>query len=459
MYNKLEQKVKIVKQNDWDILSDMTITERTQHASPVLKERSKKKLSGLPIKDRVRAVRLVNNCAFGVSVFYTIIYALMGMSSLALFNFGFCCVYGSFIVLELVQTRDPEVEKSTLQKWLPEKSPGNLRIIAVLGLFSALVQLSFTAAVFIPPAAGTHFYLVVIPIFALITIDPKDRIWWWFLTLASLFLIVFFEVVSDIYEPLVSLPLKEEDFGAWRGMALLFSTTLIIGVFRSFHESLEDTRKDLTRALQRSELLLLNTFPKSIARRLKKGKRKTIADNVEMASVLFADLVGFTELAGQLSAKETVKMLNGIFSAFDTVVVERGLEKIKTIGDAYMAASGIPEYRKDHGPALVGFALDMLELLEQYNEINGTHLKLRIGIHCGPLTAGVIGSQKFSYDIWGDTVNVASRMESTGEPGRIHVSETFARAAKRQVIFEERGMVKVKGKGDMRTFFVAQNKF
>ena len=243
---------------------------------------------------------------------------------------------------------------------------------------------------------------------------------------------------------------------AWQ---ILFSITLVVGVMKSFYRSLEQTREDLTRSVQRSELLLRNIFPKPSAKRLKKGKRKTIADDVEMASVLFADLVGFTELAGTLSANETVRMLNGIFSAFDTVVVERGLEKIKTIGDAYMAASGLPESRKDHAVALVGFALDMLELLDQYNEINGTDLKLRIGIHCGPLTAGVIGSQKFSYDIWGDTVNVASRMESTGEPGRIHVSEAFARAAKRHVIFEERGHVQVKGKGEMRTFFVAQNKF
>ena len=164
-----------------------------------------------------------------------------------------------------------------------------------MGLLGALFQLVGTTMIFIPPEAGTHFFLFVIPIFGLITIDPKDWFWWWSLTLASLFSIVFFEVVRGQFEPLIALPLRSEDFGAWRGMAILFSITLVVGVMKSFYRSLEQTREDLTRSVQRSELLLRNIFPKPIAKRLKKGKRKTIADDVEMASVLFADLVGFTE--------------------------------------------------------------------------------------------------------------------------------------------------------------------
>lgn len=147
-------------------------------------------------------------------------------------------------------------------------------------------------------------------------------------------------------------------------------------------------------------------------------------------------------------------MLNAIFTAFDAAVVAHGLEKIKTIGDSYMVASGLPTPRPDHAPQLLRFAVTMLGLLERHNARTGDGLELRIGVHSGPLTAGVIGSRKFTYDIWGDTVNVASRMESTGIPGRIQVTEAVAQAASAAFEFEARGPIAIKGKGEMETFLL-----
>ena len=167
--------------------------------------------------------------------------------------------------------------------------------------------------------------------------------------------------------------------------------------------------------------------------------------------------MGFTTLAASQRADETVKMLNEIFSAFDQAVAARNLEKIKTIGDAYMVAAGLPHSTPGHTIELLKLAEDMLAIIDEHNETHEQSLQLRIGLCTGPLVAGVIGSKKLSYDIWGDTVNVASRMESTGVPGRIQVTETIVRASEKSFAFEERGMVKVKGRGEIRTFFVAQN--
>ena len=148
-------------------------------------------------------------------------------------------------------------------------------------------------------------------------------------------------------------------------------------------------------------------------------------------------------------------MLSDIFSSFDGAVSAYGLEKIKTIGDAYMVAGGVPTPVRDHTERVLHFALEMLRRIELYNERTGAALKLRIGVHRGPLVAGVIGAQKFTYDIWGDTVNVASRMESTGEAGRVQVSDEVARAAAGEFVFESRGLVRVKGRGELMTHFLA----
>ncbi len=204
---------------------------------------------------------------------------------------------------------------------------------------------------------------------------------------------------------------------------------------------------------QQAERLLLNILPEPIADRLKL-EEETIADYFEDVSVLFADIVGFTKLASVTSAVELVDLLNEIFSAFDTLTEQHGLEKIKTIGDAYMAVSGLPEPNPDSAAAVAEMALDMQAKIAEFNTQNRRPLSIRIGIHTGPVVAGVIGIKKFIYDLWGDTVNMASRMESQGLAGKIQISsETYDRLKDRYVC-EPRGTIAVKGKGETMVYFL-----
>lgn len=206
-------------------------------------------------------------------------------------------------------------------------------------------------------------------------------------------------------------------------------------------------------AQQRSEHLLLNILPQPIAQRLKRDPG-AIADAYADATVLFADLVDFSKLSAEMSAQDVVAILNDVFSEFDRLAEQHALEKIKTIGDAYMVVGGLPVPRRDHAGAVAEMALQMLEALDAYAVKTGTRFALRIGIHSGPVVAGVIGRKKFSYDLWGDTVNTASRMESHGIPGRIQVTaETYTRLRDRY-LFEDRGRIVVKGKGEMMTYFL-----
>ncbi|TAE27890.1 MAG: response regulator [Candidatus Kapaibacterium sp.] len=204
---------------------------------------------------------------------------------------------------------------------------------------------------------------------------------------------------------------------------------------------------------RRAEQLLLNILPASIADRLQNGERQ-IADRFDDATVLFADVTNFTPLSETYSAEEIVGLLNRLFSAFDALADKYGVEKIKTMGDSYMAACGIPLQRPDHAAASAHMAIEMLQSLATLNQESGNSLNIRIGLHCGPVVAGVIGVKKFIYDLWGDTVNIASRMESHGEAGKIHVSEAIYTKLKDTFRFEDRGMVEVKGKGSMKTYFL-----
>lgn len=204
---------------------------------------------------------------------------------------------------------------------------------------------------------------------------------------------------------------------------------------------------------QLSERLLLNVLPASIATRLMSGE-KLIADRFANVTVVFADIAGFTELSRQISPEELVALLDTIFSEFDTIAEKYHLEKIKTIGDCYMLVGGLPEPSKDHTGRVARAALAMQEAVRLLNEMNKLNVSMRIGIHAGEVVAGVIGKKKFSYDLWGDTVNIASRMESHGEAGKIHVSEEIFAALHEAFIFEKRGEIDIKGKGFMRTWFL-----
>jgi class 3 adenylate cyclase len=204
---------------------------------------------------------------------------------------------------------------------------------------------------------------------------------------------------------------------------------------------------------RRSEELLLNVLPPAIAERLK-SSNAAIADGFAEVSVLFADIVGFTGMSERVAPTALVERLNEVFSAFDDLAEKLRLEKIKTIGDAYMVAGGLNLERHDHAEALAEMALGMLRRMEGFSEVFGERLNLRIGIHTGPAVAGVIGKKKFIYDVWGDTVNTASRMESHGEPGTIHVTESVQARLQTKYNFTARGEIDVKGKGRMRTFYL-----
>ncbi|MBL8005380.1 MAG: tetratricopeptide repeat protein [Candidatus Kapabacteria bacterium] len=207
---------------------------------------------------------------------------------------------------------------------------------------------------------------------------------------------------------------------------------------------------------QEQERIFHNILPVSIANRLIEGET-TIAESYENVSIFFSDIVGFTELSSQLSPSELVVALNTIFTAFDRIGTKYGLEKIKTIGDAYMAVCGVPEQYEDHSLRTAKFALEIAEILPKLRlKERFEKLQIRIGLHCGGVVAGIIGERKFAYDVWGDAVNVASRMESTSEQGRIQISEQFAKAIKQHQEFSviPRGEINIKGKGSMNTFWL-----
>jgi len=207
----------------------------------------------------------------------------------------------------------------------------------------------------------------------------------------------------------------------------------------------------------RSESLLLNVLPATVASRLKTRTPGVVADSYEDASILFADMAGSTAAASSVAPADFVSFLNEVFTAFDDLVERHGLEKIKTSGDGYVVVSGVPVARSDHATALVQFALEMLQQAARIRDLHGRKLSIRIGIASGPVIAGVVGTKKFFYDVWGDTVNVASRMESTGVPDRIQVSpETYERI-KDKFELESRGILDVKGKGRMKTWLVVTN--
>ena len=203
---------------------------------------------------------------------------------------------------------------------------------------------------------------------------------------------------------------------------------------------------------EKSESLLLNILPKEIASILK-NETRTIADHFDGASILFADVENFTHLTAQMTATELVELLNELFSHFDMLVKSYGLEKIKTIGDCYMLAAGVPRSRKDHAQALTRIALNMLEYVNG-RVFNGRRLTFRIGINSGSVIAGVIGRNKFIYDLWGDAVNTASRMESHGKGGIIQITRATYELVKDEFLCEPQGKVYVKGKGEMEVWFV-----
>lgn len=211
-------------------------------------------------------------------------------------------------------------------------------------------------------------------------------------------------------------------------------------------ETLETERR-------RSEKLLLNVLPAAIADRLKDGE-EMIAESYPEVTVLFSDIVGFTNMSEKIGAKQVVDMLNEVFGLLDGLAAKYNIEKIKTIGDCYMIVAGIPDRSPTHAQQIADFALEMQATLADYAERSGRPLAMRTGIHTGTVVAGIVGTSKFAYDLWGDVVNIASRMESSGEPGRIQVSDAVRVRLSDDYVFEPRGDVDIKGKGLMHTWYL-----
>jgi class 3 adenylate cyclase len=245
------------------------------------------------------------------------------------------------------------------------------------------------------------------------------------------------------------LPLLSElvrDAALWLAILLLGDAVHSRRALARQHRLLEVERA-------RSERLLANMLPASIAERLKQ-RQEVIADASPQVTVLFADIADFTPHAERSPPEATVTLLNELFSQFDALTETRGLEKVKTVGDAYMVAGGLPDPMPDHAGAVAELALEMLELATRRRFPDGGPVRLRIGVDSGPVVAGVIGRRRFSYDLWGDTVNTASRMQTTGVPGCIQVTQRTRELLGERYVFRERGRIQVKGKGEMLTYFL-----
>lgn len=298
------------------------------------------------------------------------------------------------------------------------------------------------------PSSAVILWSLIAPIGALIFDEPRRARSW----IAGFFILLMIAAVADalkittshLPEWLVSL-FFILNIGAISGVALT--------VLYMFVSQKDVLMRQLSVEQQKSENLLLNILPKDIAAILKNSPR-TIADHFDEASVMFADMVGFTRLTAELPAVEMLELLNELFSYFDMLVDQYGVEKIRTIGDSYMVVSGVPRPRPDHAHALAHMALDMQAYLLNRPPLGDRRLDFRIGINSGPLIAGVIGRKKFIYDLWGDSVNTASRMESHGSPGKIQISRETYELIRDAFVCEERGVVQVKGKGEMTTYFL-----
>jgi class 3 adenylate cyclase len=312
-------------------------------------------------------------------------------------------------------------------------------------------QLAF-GSWFAGPAVGFHYYFFAFATVVFLIVPRRLR-WLYPFSIASTVLFVWFAFFAD---PASAHAQIQPLWATILRIVTVTATGLTLGLIAYlFDDDAIQAEQQLAVEHERSESLLLNILPPSISDRLK-GGQKAIADGFAEVTVLFADIVGFTELSARMPPADLVRVLNEVFSRFDELAERHGLEKIKTIGDAYMAAAGLPEPRADHAIAAVSMALDMKAALAQVNREQGTSLEVRIGLNSGPVVAGVIGKKKFIYDLWGDTVNTASRMESHGVKGTVHLSEATAKLVEGRFALEERGSITVKGKGEMRTFLVRE---
>ncbi len=298
-------------------------------------------------------------------------------------------------------------------------------------------------------SSGIAIWAILSPIGALMILGTRQSTPWFalFLMLSALSWKLNYMFVGN------TVPIPPHIKDTFFLMNIIGTACILYAVMRYFQSQKERTMHELNLEQARSEKLLLNILPKSIASRLKDNDMR-IADSHDAVTILFADLVGFTQMTATMPPAELVDFLSRLFSRFDSLAEKHGLEKIKTIGDGYMVAGGVPVAREDHAAIIAQLALEMQQALQAFNEESGKKLKMRIGISSGAVVAGVIGTSKFAYDMWGDPVNMASRMEDTSPPNEIQVSEATYLLLKDQYRFEPRGLMNIKGKGEVNTYLL-----
>ncbi|MFL5715371.1 MAG: adenylate/guanylate cyclase domain-containing protein [Chloroflexota bacterium] len=299
------------------------------------------------------------------------------------------------------------------------------------------------------PAAAVGFWGILAPLAALVFSDVRDAVRWF---VAWVIVFLASGIIGALIEP-VPPPLPAWFTSAMLALNVVVGGAIVFTLLAVFAQQRRAALAALRREQVRAESLLLNILPGSIAERLKDDTQR-IADQFGAASILFADVVDFTPWSERRSPAEVVGFLDDLFSHFDVLADRYGLEKIKTIGDCYMVAAGVPVPRPDHARALALVALDMLEAMGRTEVVGTFDLELRIGINSGPVVAGVIGRKRFLYDLWGDAVNTASRMESHGTPGRIQVTRATRDLLADEFDLEPRGTIPIKGKGEIETWYL-----
>ncbi len=298
------------------------------------------------------------------------------------------------------------------------------------------------------PSGGVGLWGILAPLGALVFLEVRRAIRW-FVAFVLVFLLT--GVAGEVFFRDADLPIGFTS--TMLALNVIGAGAVAFTLLATFANQRNEALAALRVEQEKSELLLMNILPRSIAERLKAASQ-TIADHFGSASILFADIVDFTPFAQRLAAAEVVGILDQLFTRFDTLVERRGLEKIKTIGDCYMAAAGVPNPSPDHARRAALLALDMREAIATSPIGDGLGLELRIGINSGPVVAGVIGSKRFLYDLWGDAVNTASRMESQSTPGEIQITRATYELLKDEFVCRRRGTIEVKGKGLMETWYL-----
>ena len=326
-------------------------------------------------------------------------------------------------------------------------------LVAKLLVISVVIANTGYFAIVLGSSSPTHHWLIPGAVLGVLAFKPAE--WPWAAMLVGITAIAFvvFEVLHPELEAVVQPFGSAEDELRAAQVSTIAATTLILVFVGIMHLRFAKSEAALQEAKAQSDRLLRAILPEEIAKELRETG-STRAVRHEDVSLLFADIVGFTPLAASMPAEDVVALLAKVFERFDALIEECGVEKIKTIGDAYMVAGGVPDASTDHAERLARCALGMLEILAQFSGESGHALQLRIGLHRGPAVAGVIGTTKFAYDLWGESVNLASRLESSGEPGRIHVSDAFRKGLEESMKFEIRGEVELKGVGLTRTHWL-----